>query len=46
MIEALSALRWLAALELAGTVVFGLALALEVCLRRRSAAPGPGRGPC
>lgn len=42
MSEALAALRWLVALELAGTAVFGLALALEVCLRRRSAATRRG----
>jgi len=37
-----AALAWLGALELAGTAVFGLALAGEVYLRRRSAATRRG----
>lgn len=36
------ALRWLGALELAGTMVFGLALAVDGLLRRRSAATRRG----
>lgn len=37
-----AALMWLAALQLAGTVVFGLAAALDLGLRRRSAATRRG----